>query len=167
MLNDDEPLELDRAMDPEGASRLGHVQNEGLRDDAHSFANIRLHRDGKNAEPVLAGPSSRLMVPTSDGNLYLPCDTILRLKADGSYTYVYTHNGERLFTCKGIGLLHKQLPAAWFYRCHHASVINLLKVRKLICHGGHRAELFTGDVVEVSRRKWGELLKAMSSLSGR
>ncbi len=111
--------------------------------------------------------SSRLLVPTSDGNLYVPCDDILRLQADGSYTFVFTHHGERLFTCKGIGMLHKQLPAAWFHRCHNAHVINLLKVRKLISHGGHRAELFTGDLVEVSRRRWKDLLVAMSSLNGR
>lgn len=111
--------------------------------------------------------SSRLMVPTSDGNLYLPCNDVLRLQADGSYTFVFTHHGERLLTCKGIGLLHKQLPTAWFHRCHNAHVINLLKVRKLISHGGHRAELFTGDLVEVSRRRWKDLLVAMSSLNSR
>jgi DNA-binding LytR/AlgR family response regulator len=111
-----------------------------------------------------ASTSLRLVVPTADGAIYLPCEGIVRLQADGSYTHIHTDNGVRLMTCKGIGLLHRQLPMEWFHRCHSAHVINLRKVHKLLRTGGCRVQMLTGDMVEVSRRKWRELQDVMNSL---
>jgi two-component system LytT family response regulator len=104
------------------------------------------------------------LVPTTDGSVYLPCEGIVRLEADGSYTHIHTDTGERLMTCKGIGVLHEQLPMEWFHRCHNTHVINLKKVHKLLRNGGNRVQMLTGDMVQVSRRKWRELQDAMNSL---
>ncbi len=120
----------------------------------------------ENVEPrlIFSGAASRLLVPTSDGSIYLPCEGIIRLQAEGSYTLIHTESGERHLTCKGIGVLYDKLPSTRFLRCHHAHVINLQKVRKLIRNGGYRAQMLNGDLVEVSRRKWRLLLDAMGSL---
>ena len=164
MLYDDDALDQDPAWKegyvprPEGERTSEHPATGGML--ASSGRSIGAHTGRTDALVT----SSRLLVPTSDGSIYLPYEGIVRLQADGSYTHIHTDKGERLMTCKGIGVLHEQLPMEWFQRCHRAHVINLMKVRKLIRIGGHRAELLTGDLVEVSRRNWQGLLNAMGSL---
>lgn len=146
MMNDDDTLDQ------------SHALNSGVAPNAGAGF------DGSRARLLREASSSRLLVPTSDGSIYLPYEGIVRLQADGSYTHIHTDKGERLMTCKGIGLLHKQLPMEWFHRCRNTHVINLKKVHKLLRTGGCRVQMLTGDVVEVSRRKWRELQDAMSSL---
>jgi DNA-binding LytR/AlgR family response regulator len=125
---------------------------------------VRGESDGPQLQLVHPVSSSRLLVPTTDGSFYLPCEGMVRLEADGSYTHIHTDKGERLMTCKGIGVLHAQLPIEWFHRCHNTHVINLKKVHKLLRNGGNRVQMLTGDMVQVSRRKWRELQDAMNSL---
>jgi DNA-binding LytR/AlgR family response regulator len=164
MLNDDDSLDQDPGWNagdaprPEGGRNLEQPGDGGI--TAHAGWSI----DALAGRTDPLATTSRLLVPTSDGSIYLPYEGIVRLQADGSYTQIYTDKGERLMTCKGIGVLHAQLPMEWFHRCHRAHVINLMKVRKLIRIGGHRAELLTGDLVEVSRRNWKKLVQAMGSL---
>jgi len=165
MMHDDD---IDGGPDSTGAS-ASSGQDSGRGTDPQSGMNEGQGADGAAASsgrsPLSgAGNASRLLVPTADGSIYLPYEGIVRLQADGSYTHIHTDKGERLMTCKGIGVLHEQLPMEWFHRCHRTHVINLIKVRKLIRIGGHRVELLTGDLVEVSRRNWQELVQAMGSL---
>lgn len=164
MMHDDD---IDGGPDSTGASDSSG-QDSGRGDDPPSGMN-----EGQGADDAAssgrsrlsgAGNASRLLVPTADGSIYLPYEGIVRLQADGSYTHIHTEKGERLMVCKGIGVLHKQLPMDWFHRCHNAHVINLRKVYKLLRTGGCRVQMLTGDMVEVSRRKWRELQEVMNSL---
>lgn len=106
----------------------------------------------------------RLPISTTDGLLYLPFESLLHLQADGSYTHIYTDDKVHHLTCMGIGSLERVLPTDMFHRCHHAHVINLLKVARLFRTGGHRVQLITGDMIEVSRRKWRTLVSALDGL---
>lgn len=164
MLNDDDALDQDPAWKegyvprPEGERTSEHPATGGML--ASSGRSIGAHTGRTDALVT----SSRLLVPTSDGSIYLPYEGIVRLQADGSYTHIHTDKGERLMTCKGIGVLHEQLPMEWFHRCHNTHVINLKKVHKILRTGGCRVQMLTGDMVQVSRRKWRKLQDAMSSL---
>jgi DNA-binding LytR/AlgR family response regulator len=164
MMHDDDLSGGSPALNMDGRTRLDGGGGSELRFVPTAILDGAASVEEGKAQLVQAGASSRLLVPTSDGNIYLPCESIIRLEAEGSYTHIHTQEGERHLTCKGIGVLQKQLPVAWFHRCHRTHVINLMKVRKLLRTGGHRAELLSGDIVEVSRRKWQELLNAMGSL---
>jgi two-component system LytT family response regulator len=107
------------------------------------------------------GSSSRLSIPTSDGTAFIDLDDILFLKADGSYTLVRCGNGLKYIVSLHLHVMEMRLPSSMFYRCHHAYVVNLSKVTKLVHNGGHHVVLSTGDTVMASRRKWAGLVAAM------
>lgn len=165
MIHDDDVGNSQPSLDAGGQAwhatkGLQHLQAAGDKRDGL----VNGESDGTQLQLVHPVSSSRLLVPTTDGSIYLPCEGIVRLEADGSYTHIHTDKGERFLACKGIGVFHEQLPASWFHRCHHAHVINLRKVHKLLRNGGYRAQMLTGEMVEVSRRKWRALMDAMGSL---
>ncbi len=94
----------------------------------------------------------------------MPYDDIIRLNADGAYTRVHLVDGKRPLVCKGIGELHRDLPLERFFRCHHSHVVNLAYVVKIFRNGGYRMQLCTGDMVEVARRRWKDLLDAIAGM---
>jgi two-component system LytT family response regulator len=91
-------------------------------------------------------------------------DRIVRLQADGGYTYVYVSDGKRHLVSRRMGELHAMLPAPLFFRCHHGHVVNLVFVIKLISTGGQRVIMANGDCVEVARRRWKELIAVVRLL---
>lgn len=158
---------IDGGLEPIGPSapaRLEVVRGADIQTGLNGGKGVGASASDVEPRLISAGNASSLLVPTTDGSIYLPCEGIVRLQAEGSYTHIHTDKGERLLTCKGVGLLHKQLPLEWFHRCHNTHVINLKKVHKLLRTGGCRVQMVTGEMVEVSRRKWRELQDVMSSL---
>lgn len=105
----------------------------------------------------------RLALPVNDGIVFVQFDKIIRLQADGSYTRLYCLDGMRYIASRGLGHFEDLLPVPLFLRCHHAHIINLFKVVKAARHGGFRAQLITGDSVEVSRRRWQAFVSAFSA----
>lgn len=124
------------------------------------------HRqDGERiAREALPSDSGRLTGPATEGMLLLPHHDLVRLNAEGAYTRVHLLSGKRLLVCKGIGDIHRELPLERFFRCHHAHVINLSHAVKIFRTGGYRVQLATGDMVEVARRRWKELLDATARM---
>jgi two-component system LytT family response regulator len=121
------------------------------------------YTDGKEADRGASAQGdlylTKLVLPTRDGSILVPHDSIAWMKADGSYSHVHRVNGDRLFVCRRLGELHAALPATRFFRCHHAHVINLIFVDELYRFGGFRVRLCTGDHVEVARQRWKTLLQ--------
>ncbi len=111
-----------------------------------------------------AKSTSRLILPTAEGLLYLPHRTVVLLTADGSYTRLHLDDGRTLLVSKGLGMLHRCLPPALFHRCHDSHVVNLAHVIRLLRQGGSRAELTGGLEVPVARRRLSGFSSAMESL---
>lgn len=99
--------------------------------DQTSFAALRIIQDPQPRIEALNNQNhsgrGRLPITTADGMLYLPFESVLHLRADGCYTHVFVESKQYL-TCIGLGELERALPSEIFHRCHHAHVINLLKV---------------------------------------
>jgi two-component system LytT family response regulator len=107
------------------------------------------------------GAQTTIALPVADGLVILPVQHLVRLEADGGYTYVHKVQGRKQLVSRRLGDLQRLLPASGFFRCHHGHVINLAFVAKLIRAGGHRILLTTGESVMVARRRWKELLSAL------
>ncbi len=103
----------------------------------------------------------KLEVRLTDGTLYIPFGNITHLQADGCYTHVHCHNGQRHFTCERLGWINSRLPHELFFRCHHSFVVNLTKVTMLMRTDGLKARLVTNEHVAVSRRRWKAFAVAM------
>lgn len=105
--------------------------------------------------------SSRLVLPASDGKLYVDPYAILYLKADRNYTYVHCDGGQKHLVSVHLHALEKHLPQPHFFRCHHSYLVNLAKVERLLQHAGHRIQFACGETIGVARRRWTALLRAM------
>jgi DNA-binding LytR/AlgR family response regulator len=66
-----------------------------------------------------------------------------------------------MVTCKGLAYYQRILPTL-FLRCHHSHIINLSKVVKLAAHDGYHVELASGVVVSVARRRWFDVVLALT-----
>lgn len=79
--------------------------------------------------------------------------TIVRIEANGSYSWLYTRNGQRYLISRPINLLTRQLPDFW--RIHKSFMVNpdyvVGPVSTVLLTG--RLQLSTGDSVLVARRQ--------------
>ncbi len=107
---------------------------------------------------------SRLVLPTSDGKLYVDRKAIIYLKADRNYTLIHCEGGAKHLVSVHLHALEQHLPVPHFFRCHHSYLVNLEKVEKLLQHAGHRIQLAGGETIAVARRRWAALIIAMEQL---
>jgi len=71
------------------------------------------------------GHEPKIAFPAADGFIIIPSQQLVRLEADGGYTWVYQLGGPSQLVSRRLGDLHRHLPAGRFFRCHHGHVINL------------------------------------------
>lgn len=126
---------------------------------------LKMHwADAGKAMPPPAMHGSRLVLPVSDGKLYVDTHAILYLKADRNYTHVHCDDGAKHLVSTHLHALEKRLPVPHFFRCHHSYLVNLMKVEKLLQHAGHRIQLAGGETIAVARRRWAALQAVMEQL---
>ena len=113
---------------------------------------------------VLPPRSTRFVVATSEGRVYLRMNEVEHLWAEGGYTTVHCTNGTRYLVCKHLGAMEKDLPNDHFFRCHHTHLINLTKVVKTFRTDGMRVQMENGKMISVSRRRWSALAMALERL---
>ena len=106
----------------------------------------------------------RLAVPSIRGIASIEIPRLVRLEADGAYTRIHCAKGKRLMASHSLGYYEELLSRHGFHRCHHGHMVNLALVTEVSALGGYRVRMANGDVVEVSRRKWSGLLRAMHDL---
>lgn len=126
---------------------------------------LLLSRQSEILEGHHNGISGRLVIPTTEGLLYLPFLRLVQLDAEGSYTRIHAEGGRALLVSQGLGMLHRLLPKDYFFRCHDRHVVNLLRVACLLRSGGYRAELLGGTLVSIARRRWHGMKEAMKRLN--
>ena len=96
---------------------------------------------------------SRLAVPTKEGVEFIQMEDILRLEADGNYTFIFLNSGVRIYTSKTLKFFEQLLPVSKFYRPHQSHIICISDMRKFVKTDGGYIVMSDGTQISVARSK--------------
>ncbi len=119
-----------------------------------------------DSEPKTINQSLRnvLEIAVSDGILMIKKDLIIRLEAEGSYTFLYMKDGSRHAVSKNIKQFENILDPRSFYRCHNSHIINLNEITKFIISDGYYTLMSNGEKVNVTRKSKDDLIVRLKTL---
>ena len=107
--------------------------------------------------------SSRVAVPSRDGLVLLKHEDILYLEASDSYTTVFTRDGKRTISSKHIRVFETNLDPKKFFRVHKSYIINLEHLKGFSRTEGNMAQLDSGALIPVSRRRLPDFLSMINT----
>ncbi len=96
---------------------------------------------------------AKITLPTGSAYEVVNLKDIIRLEADGSYTYFYLSNHRKLMVTASLKHYEDILPEADFLRVHHHNLINMNHVIRFLKEDGGYAIMSDESKVEISRRK--------------
>ncbi len=105
----------------------------------------------------------RIVLPSTEGLIFVQIEQIRRMEADGSYTKVYTLNGEVNTVSKSLKEFETLLASPPFCRIHQSHLINLKCVKKFLREDGGYALMDDGSKVMVARRRKDYFIKLMTA----
>ncbi|MBI1306900.1 MAG: response regulator [Bacteroidetes bacterium] len=107
---------------------------------------------------------NKLMISETGGLYFIELEDILYLKADKTYTEIYTIDGNKHISCKGLAHFESLLSKNLFYRIHHSYIVNLIHVKSFNARN-LEIELSHKIRLNVSNRKKAEFIRNLESLS--
>ncbi|HKW49914.1 MAG TPA: response regulator [Gemmatimonadaceae bacterium] len=143
------------------------------RDRMHSLAAIELSRrlsalisDRERQYLTSQLRSTRLVVPTSTGELLLDAQEIDWIEADDYYAAIHAR-GRRHLMRQSLAVLERRLDPTQFVRAHRGAIVNIERVRELRAdHGDTVLVLRDGSRVPVSRRRRENVVRRIRVLAG-
>lgn len=105
--------------------------------------------------------NQRIAIPSLDGVDFIRIDNIIYLEADSNYTFVYLAGSNKMTVSKTLKEFEDMLPATMFIRIHHSYIINCNAVQRYIKGEGGQVIMKNAAVLDVSKRKKSEFLRAM------
>ncbi|MBK7010765.1 MAG: LytTR family transcriptional regulator [Saprospiraceae bacterium] len=93
----------------------------------------------------------KLAISDSKTIRYVPIEEIIRLEADGNYTYIYKTGPKSYYSAKTLKEYDELLLGSRFLRVHRSHLINIDHIISYDKQG--LISMTDGSVVEVSRRK--------------
>ncbi|MCB0735731.1 MAG: response regulator transcription factor [Flavobacteriales bacterium] len=126
----------------------------------------RILESGQNLETQTEHQNdfNKLMISESGGLFFIDLKDVLYLKADKTYTEIYTVSGQKLISCKGLSHFESLLSGKLFYRIHHSYIINLRYVSSFNARN-LEIELANDIRLNVSNRKKTEFVRSLEQLS--
>ncbi len=103
----------------------------------------------------------RIAIPTAQGLQFIKIEDIIYLEASGNYTKFHLCNNIKYTVSKTLKEFEDILPADIFIRIHNSYVLNKNYVEKYIRGDGGQVVLSDGAVLDISKRKKSEFLKAI------
>lgn len=105
-----------------------------------------------------------ILINTSSGYLPICEEEIICLKAQGSYTMIFTQSGDEFMISKKLKQVENVLNPTLFFRIHHSHVINLSFI-KVIKNGNINLAVMENDIIlEISKRKKAEFFALFKRL---
>ena len=143
------------------------------RDRMHSMAAVELSRrlatmlSARERENLTRGiGSTRIVVPTSSGDLVLDADEIDWIEADDYYAAIHAR-GRRHLMRQSLSLLERRLDSTRFVRAHRGAIVNIDRVRELRGDASDTVlVLRDGTRVPVSRRRREQVARRLRILAG-
>jgi two-component system LytT family response regulator len=165
---------LDYLVKPVEEARFAQALQR-TRDRLHSADALAISRQlsallaQQAARSTDAGRPSRLLVPTSSGDLVLDVNEIDWIEADDYYAAVHAR-GRRHLIRESLASLEQRLDASQFVRAHRSAIVNIERVRQVRSASESAAEtvlvLRDGTRVPVSRRRREQVAVALRRLGG-
>lgn len=107
---------------------------------------------------------SRILVPTSTGDLLLDANEIDWIEADDYYAAIYAREGRHLIR-ESLASLEQRLDASRFVRIHRSAIVNIDRVRELRNKGGETCLILrNGKGIPVSRRRRAQVINQLRHL---
>jgi two-component system LytT family response regulator len=106
--------------------------------------------------------TNKIAFPTSEGITFLPLNEIIRCEGEGSYSKIFSKNGESLFIAKTLKYIEELCNSKHLLRIHQSHLINVAFVDKYMKHDGGSILMQDGTSVPISRSKkevWQEWVK--------
>jgi len=94
----------------------------------------------------------------SDGRRFVNLSEVIRLYADGTCTWIYLINGEKVLATKNLGYYEKILSLRenytqnYFFRVHHSHLINLNHITKYN-QREKNLKITSGDIIPIAQRR--------------
>lgn len=123
--------------------------------------NITNEEFRKLIEQLNAHNDGKLSIHTAEGISLIPLQDIIRIEADGAYSYIYLTDGSREVVSKSIGTLENEIHPKTFIRVHSSHIIQTNHLRKYVKEDGGYALMKDGAQVPVSRRRKAVLLEGI------
>ena len=101
----------------------------------------------------------KIGIHSSKGISLLDEKEILHVEANGSYSRIYTVDGQSILSSKGLKEIENQLSKVGFFRTHLSHLVNIDHIKEFQKGDGGSVILSNRKSVPVSRRKKSELLK--------
>ena len=105
----------------------------------------------------------RITLNTGDGLLFVGIEEIMRLEAQGNYSFVFLENGERHLAAQSLAGFEEMLPTPLFFRAHQSHVVNTKFVRKLAKDDGDNLLMTDKAVIPLARRRKEAFVGAMNA----
>jgi two-component system, LytTR family, response regulator len=102
----------------------------------------------------------KIAVPTTDGLQFIKINDIIYLEANANYTHLYLKDAKKYIVCHTLKIFEDMLPADIFVRVHNSYIINKNFAEKYIRGEGGQVVLSNGSIIDISKRKKAEFLKA-------
>ncbi len=103
----------------------------------------------------------RIALPSSEGIQFVRIDDIIYLEASINYTHLYVKDNHKYTVSRTLKDFEDMLPPEIFLRIHNSYIINKDYVEKYIRGDGGQVILTNGTLLDVSKRKKTEFLKAI------
>lgn len=103
----------------------------------------------------------RIAIPTADGLQFIKLNSIVYLEASVNYTHIFMENKQKHIVCRTMKEFEEMLPAETFLRIHNSYIINKNFAEKYIRGEGGQVVLSNGAILDISKRKKAQFLKAI------
>lgn len=108
--------------------------------------------------------SRKVAIPHQQGIWFIPLSDIIYLKAENSYTILYTTNGQKITTSKPISRFEQALETPWFFRIHKSYIINTSQFKAYLSKNGGIAVMSNEDKLLISRYRLSRFLEVMKQI---
>ncbi len=135
----------------------------GLRRELHNLRHAisELQETQNQSDPC----NPYVLVSTTECLEFIRCHNILRLEADGNYTYIYHRNGQKYTASKSLKHFADILPRSSFLRSHQSHIVNINAIVKYSRMDGGQIILENDKEIPVSRNKRNEIISHFKAMA--
>ena len=103
----------------------------------------------------------KIALPIAEGIEFIRVDSIVSIRADGSYTHFSLKEGGNLTVSKNLKFFESILVEYGFYRIHNSTLINLKYIKKVGKSAGGYVVMENGAEFSISKSRKEEFLKLL------
>jgi two-component system LytT family response regulator len=106
-----------------------------------------------------ANPVNKIALPTMEGLIMVPVESIIYCESDDNYTHIYTKN--KFTATRSLKDMENLLEPFSFVRVHRSYLVNLNEIEKYVKGEGGYLVMSDGTSIDVARNKKETLLKKL------